>query len=102
MSATWESLTAALAGTPDLSGARCAGRSQWWDEVDDAEIVDYTRSQCQTCPALTACAAWLETLPPRLKPCGVVAGKVIRKRAKTSAEVTRNPDSQPTTDRRTS
>lgn len=66
----------ALGSIPELTGARCRGRSQIFDETEDPDLVEYAQSQCQACPALRACASWLASLPPRQRPPGVVAGQV--------------------------
>ncbi len=85
MNVTWEALVDALTGAPDLSNGRCKGRWDLWDETDLPEVVFYTTNQCQTCPALAECRAWMNSLPPSKSPCGVVAGKVIRKHTKAAA-----------------
>ncbi|WP_406813980.1 hypothetical protein [Mycobacterium sp. M23085] len=66
----------ALGSIPELTGARCRGQSQVFDETDDPDLVEYAQSLCQTCPALLACTSWLASLPPRKWPSGVVAGQV--------------------------
>jgi len=76
----------ALGAAPTLPGARCRGR---W-ELFDATIhesrgalpdeVTYARQAalqlCVTCPALAACTTWVESLPPRQRPHGAIAGRV--------------------------
>ncbi|HPY26393.1 MAG TPA: hypothetical protein PLK19_18990 [Mycobacterium sp.] len=54
-------------GAPALPGARCRGRAHLFDEPE------------QHCPALTACAAWLASLPARHRPAGVVAGRTYHR-----------------------
>lgn len=85
MTATWEALVDALAGAPNLSKGRCKGRWDLWDETELRDVVEFTTNQCLTCPALSQCRAWLESLPRSKQPCGVVAGKVIRKHTKAAA-----------------
>lgn len=70
-------------GAPALPGARCRGRAHLFDEPEPgepAELVEQRHAQalglCQHCSALTACAAWFDTLPPRQRPAGVVAGRI--------------------------
>lgn len=70
----------ALGSIPDLTGARCRGRSQIFDETEDIDLVEYAQSLCQACPALRACTSWLGSLPPRKRPPGVVAGRVFTAR----------------------
>jgi hypothetical protein len=76
-----DALLAAIATSPDLPGARCAGRWQIWDETDDPEIVEYAIHQCNSCPCLTACAQYVDRLKPSRRPPGVVAGRVNQPRA---------------------
>jgi hypothetical protein len=73
MTATWHGLLAALADIPRLEHARCKGRTEW--ESDDPDVVEFAINQCQSCPALTACADWLSTLHPSRRPPGVVAAQ---------------------------
>jgi WhiB family redox-sensing transcriptional regulator len=79
MSSTWQDLLAAVGLAPALPGARCAGHSELWDETADPDIVEYTTEQClHRCPALPACAAYLDGLSRARRPSGVVAGRIIR------------------------
>lgn len=80
MSATWESLAGALAGIPDLSGARCRGQWSIWDETDNPEVIEYAKNQCEACPALAECREWADSLKPSKRPLGVVAGRVVHQR----------------------
>lgn len=81
---SWREPTAspyeALAGiltTPHLAGALCRGLSAVFDVEDGADPRAQQALQlCARCPALQPCTAWLETLPPRLRPAGVVAGRL--------------------------
>jgi len=73
-------------GAPALPGARCRGRAHLFDEPEQgepAELVEQRHAQalglCRHCPALTACAAWFDTLPPRQRPAGVVAGRAYHR-----------------------
>jgi WhiB family redox-sensing transcriptional regulator len=77
VSATWESLSGALSGIPELNGARCRGEWSTFDETDDPEIVDYALNLCRSCPALAECEQWLQSLLPRKRPVGVVAARVV-------------------------
>jgi WhiB family redox-sensing transcriptional regulator len=72
----FETLIASLAGAPALVGARCKSRWELWDETDDPEIVEYTRNQCLSCPALNPCTEYVESLKPSKRPSGVVCGLV--------------------------
>ncbi len=78
---TWIAL---LAGAADLPGAACRGRAQEFDADRDGESRDGREDRldgavaiCRQCPALTDCADWLDRLPRRRWPTGVVAGRVI-------------------------
>jgi hypothetical protein len=72
-----------LAHVPHLPGARCRGRSRLFDltipgAATPREVIAARRQArkiCEQCPALAACAAWIETLPPPLQPRGIVAGR---------------------------
>lgn len=76
----------ALGVIPALPGARCRGR---WHVFDAAvhigrgapprEVIEARRAAvriCVGCPALSACRAWLASLPPKQRPSGVVAGLI--------------------------
>jgi hypothetical protein len=67
----------ALGAIPRLSGARCRGRSDIFDEYDDPDIIEYAVNRCHGCPALAACSEWLDGLPRRQRPTGVIAGQLI-------------------------
>jgi len=71
-----------LADSPRLDGARCIGRPQLFDQHRhndpnrDRDQATALRT-CASCPALTACRAWLDSLPAWQKPPGVIAGQVV-------------------------
>jgi hypothetical protein len=78
-------LAGVLSGVPRLNGSLCHGRAPEFDfEVDDedelARAVRRTRAvlACRRCPALEPCREWLDGLPRRQQPSGVVAGRVVR------------------------
>lgn len=81
-----ESLVGALGAIPRLDGAVCKGSPDIWDEPphpsrdpdpsDTQERLNYAVRACGCCPALSACRTWIASLPPRQRPCGVVAGQV--------------------------
>lgn len=73
-----DDLMAALQGIPRWPGCRCKGRSDVWDTYDDPQLVEYAINQCNACPALTDCRAWLDSLPASQRPHGVVAAQVRR------------------------
>jgi hypothetical protein len=79
MSAAWEVLAGALAGIPLLERARCKGQPARFDlDVrSDREAIDWAVLTCGACPALTPCRRWVDSSPPRLRPSGVVARKLI-------------------------
>lgn len=86
MSAALTDLLAELAGTPRLPAARCRGRWELFDATihesrgaPTTAVLDARTEAlaiCTSCPALAACAAWVESLPPRHRPHGVIAGRV--------------------------
>jgi hypothetical protein len=85
VSNTWESLTAALAGVPKLPDAACRGMHRLFDpgERDEpAEVVAERHEAalhiCASCACFADCRSWLESLPARRRPSGVVAGLVVR------------------------
>lgn len=75
----WDDLASTLAGVPLLEGARCKGRPERFD-VDirsDREAIDWAVFTCGACPALRKCRGWGDSLPPRQRPSGVVAGQLV-------------------------
>lgn len=73
---------AALGVIPALPGARCRGRSHLFDGGRLGEDVDVLHARhrqalalCAGCPALERCAEWLDALPRRERPLGVIAGR---------------------------
>lgn len=85
---TMDSLIGALVGVIALPGAKCRGRNLW-DEAgpnEPAKVVEQRHAQalllCSHCPALQPCARWLDGLSPRMKPYGVIAGRVRTRRRK--------------------
>jgi WhiB family redox-sensing transcriptional regulator len=76
-------LFAELATAPRLPGALCAGHADLFDptgpeddDTDTAERLSFAIRACWCCPALTACRSWVDSLPPKERPSGVVAGRV--------------------------
>lgn len=83
MLSSFDDLLSSLAGAPVLPGARCRGRHHLFDPERQDEAHDTAQLRhrqaitlCEGCPALAACRAWVETLPPRKRPPGVVAGQL--------------------------
>jgi WhiB family redox-sensing transcriptional regulator len=71
---TAELLGRILRGVPRLPGAACRDQPGVFgsdDEDDQAVAV----AICQSCSALPACAAWVDSLPRSQRPNGVVAGQ---------------------------
>ena len=73
----------ALGVIPALPGARCRGRTALFDPRpstdparDDAEAT--ALALCSGCPAGDRCRASFDSLPPKRRPRGVVAGLVNR------------------------
>lgn len=90
----FERLLSSLAGVPVLRGARCRGKHHLFDpqgEDEPDETADARHLQalglCAACPAIAACETWFESLPPRDRPLGVIAGQLNRepKKGKKSA-----------------
>jgi hypothetical protein len=76
-------LLSSLAGQPTFPGCRCRGRHHLFDPPDanePAEVVEQRHAQalglCQHCPALARCKSWLDGLPARQRPYGVIANTV--------------------------
>ena len=76
-------LFGALGVIPALPGARCRGRHHLFDEPrpgEDEHAAQERHAQalglCARCPAAERCREWFESLPPRNRPRGVVAGTV--------------------------
>lgn len=70
--------------TPPLRGAACTGKWGLFDprpsgesEKAAAERHQKAVELCAGCPALAACQAWVEALPARERPLGVVAGRLV-------------------------
>lgn len=86
MSAALTDLLDSLGGLPVLPGARCRHRWELFDATihegrgaPTTAVLDARNEAlaiCNSCPALAACAAWVESLPPRHRPHGVIAGQV--------------------------
>lgn len=83
MSATLVDLLAALAGVPPLPGARCKGHAALFDPARVGEDVSRVERRhrvaletCMGCPALGPCRMWLDSLQPRDRPPGVIAGTI--------------------------
>jgi hypothetical protein len=73
----------ALGRPPALPGAKCAGKSAWFDAVPlthpEHEFIEQTAlSLCRRCPALEDCRRWRDSLPPADRPEGVIAGRIIK------------------------
>lgn len=79
---TLDDLLAAIVGAPALPGARCRGRHHMFDPAafgEDPAIVEARHTQalglCAQCPALERCGEWLDSLPAKRQPLGVIAGQ---------------------------
>jgi hypothetical protein len=74
-----------ISRAPNLAGAACADPAtrELFDEaagVCSTEVVQEAAWACGRCPALATCRLWVEGLPPRQRPRGVVGGLVIASR----------------------
>jgi hypothetical protein len=84
MSAQLDAILEAVGAAPCLPGAKCRGRSSLFDAAADrepAEVVEARHALAldlciYACPAIDKCQEWYESLPPRRRPAGVVAGEV--------------------------
>lgn len=61
----------------------CAGRWSLFDAAEPDEDRSTARFRhaaaariCRGCPALTECRTWADSLPPRHRPPGVLAGRI--------------------------
>lgn len=79
----FDALLSTVAGVPVLRGARCRGRHRLFDPPEEREPADSVAARhrqavalCEQCPALTPCREWLDGLPLRRRPFGVVAARV--------------------------
>ncbi|MAU81880.1 MAG: transcriptional regulator [Gordonia sp.] len=66
-------LTAMLAGTPKLTGARCTDRPDLFDPQASGEKATAARARhhqaaalCDSCPSVALCRAWAATQPREL------------------------------------
>ncbi|ULE32585.1 hypothetical protein [Mycobacterium sp. IDR2000157661] len=86
----WRTMSALLAGVPDLPGARCKGKADLYertvavqradgeptrDELDTARAA--ALALCAECPSLVPCRAYVDGLRPSQRPHGVIAGRVV-------------------------
>jgi len=71
-----DALVEAIAAAPALDRGLCVGQHDLWDETDDPAAVDQAIGLCHQCPVLAQCAEWVNSLSPRKRPIGVVAGAV--------------------------
>jgi hypothetical protein len=74
----YESLIDALAGIPSLPGALCRGRAADFDLEPGScpEAIEAAIHICESCPVLTRCREYVDSLPPSRRPPGVVAGRL--------------------------
>ena len=66
-----------IASFPRLAGAACKGRAPLFDPESSDQPA--ALSLCASCTALQACRAWFDSLSPKHRPEGVVAGIVHRR-----------------------
>jgi WhiB family redox-sensing transcriptional regulator len=76
-------LLGAISAAPNLRGAACTDHRDLFDATTGKAAGRpgvYARAirVCESCPALTACSAWVESLPPSQRPLGVTAGRIRR------------------------
>ena len=80
-----DELLGVVTGAPSLPGARCAGRAHLFDPAEPTEPASTAQARhrqavglCQRCPSLIRCRDWIDTLPARDRPPGVVAATLGR------------------------
>ena len=79
-----DAILEAVGAAPCLPGARCRGRHALFDPAALGEHPDTVAARhglaldlCRySCPSPTRCEEWLDSLPPRRRPLGVIAGTV--------------------------
>lgn len=79
-----DDLLDAVGAAPCLPGAACRHRSAMFDPPGISEPADVVEQRhalaldlcIYACPAIDKCQEWYESLPPRRRPAGVVAGQV--------------------------
>jgi hypothetical protein len=63
---------------PDLRGAACRGQPELFDAANRHDPrIEAAQAVCRGCPVLAECQRWLSSLPPQLRPRGVVAGVYV-------------------------
>lgn len=78
--------------SPSFSGARCADEWQLFDLAsghgNSFEVIDARAAAialCESCPVLQTCRAYFDSLPPRQRARGVIAGQMNNKRSRCTA-----------------
>lgn len=85
----WKTLSALLAGIPNLPDARCKGKA----DLFEATVAERTKPPairaelecaretalrlCSDCPAAGRCREWFDSLPVARRPRGVIAGQIV-------------------------
>ena len=95
----------ALSLAPSLPGANCKGRAELYDLAAGrakprSQVMQAQRDAlelCRTCPALAACTAHIGSMPPWLRPRGVVAGMLNGRRAAAPPSPRHDPQTARTT-----
>jgi hypothetical protein len=79
----WARLAEHLGAIPDLDGAACKGNPARFDQPDPPQDprararLAAAAAECRRCPVLTACGRWVDGLPARQRPAGIVAGRLF-------------------------
>lgn len=88
-------LLGAMRRAPKLADAACRGMWAVFDPAEHGEDPADTADRhhgaitlCRSCPALDACEQWFNDLPPRLRPIGVVAGRIHEPKPRASRSTT--------------
>lgn len=97
-----DALTEFAQSIPRLDGCACRGEYELFDlrlpgdserEALESRVIQICLNEC---PALQACTTWLASLPVAARPCGVVAGQVVKPSASPQNPAQNAPRKPPT------
>ncbi|MCG7597839.1 hypothetical protein [Mycobacterium sp. PSTR-4-N] len=95
---TWIRLSDHLGAIPHLEDAKCKGRGDQFDlpepfapgdPATESRLADAV-AVCHQCPALITCNRWVDSLTPKQRPAGVVAGRVFVRPIRSTSTLERN------------
>jgi hypothetical protein len=97
-----DSTLTALLVAPDMPDAECAGQWTLFDPPEPGEPTDSVKVRqlaaltlCRRCTEIQRCTEWVDSLPPRHQPLGVVAARITEERPKRATKP-RQPANPPT------